>query len=142
MKIVISLILLVSLLLCTACEVAESESTVTASNPTSSSVEERLKKVEKILEDVQKELGIEPYWDVTRKSLVERVEVLEEKVIPSGFQENIREPESLEGRVKSVERRVKELQAQVAGIGRPSSIPSLEDRVSFLEKTLGVTDQR
>jgi len=135
MKILISVILLTSLLFCTACEVAQSEPAVTPVTATASSnIEERLAKLEKIVEDMQEELGIESYWDISRKSLLQRVELLEEKVIASGFQEYLREPESLEARVKSLEDKV----LTASSHGLQDKISKLERRLSELEQELGI----
>lgn len=138
MKIVIILILLTSLVFCTGCEVAQSEPTVSSPNVAASSIEERVANLEKIVEELQGELGLQRYKPSYENTLLERVEVLEEKVISSGFYESSNYPQSLEARVKSLEQKV----LTSSSHGLEDKISKLERRISELEQEVGITTWR
>lgn len=133
MKIAIALIVVASLLLCTGCEVAQSQPALAPVSATASgNIEDRVTKLEKIVEELQEEVGLQPYW--VRKTLVERVEVLEDTVLKSSTFERARLPTSLEARVECLEEKV----LTSTSYFLEDKISKLERRISDLEQELGI----
>lgn len=141
MKILSILFLVILLTMAMGCG-SQSESGTQVPNTPTSSIEARLSKLEKQIDDMQKELGIKQGFFYEKRTLLERVETLEEKVIEPLFYLS-RIPQSLEGRVKALEERVLSSGVMITpSYFNEDKIRLLEKRVTELEKKLGVSQNQ